>query len=184
MKKNLLCQKDMDLIHAVASRLVKEFPCYEFTPNDLYYTGIMALEKAKEHYNDSKKTKFRTYTYTCIFNAMKDEMIHLNSVVKLPKDSWPNENITRINDDLDYFDSEDEQDCAALKQARLDALGLALDGLSQEDRQLVMLKYGFSGRALTLKELGESQGVTPQAIDKRIRRIEQKLQSEIYKRCA
>jgi len=185
MKKNLLCQNDMDLIRVIASKLVKQFPCYTCNPGDLYSTGYLTLLKAREKYENGKGAKFKTYAYNAIYRAMIDEMVHLNSVVSLPQDKWPNEIITRINENNFYlFDSQDEYESELSKQEQLNALDEVLNGLKQEERELVTSKFGFTGKKHTCRELGESHGVSTQAIHKRINTIERQMQERIMRKCA
>ncbi|WP_130868431.1 sigma-70 family RNA polymerase sigma factor [Intestinimonas massiliensis (ex Afouda et al. 2020)] len=65
---------------------------------------------------------------------------------------------------------------AALWNLRLENLRKAVDGLGDQGRDLIELRYG-SG--LTMEEIGKVYGVSKMAVSKRLKKLHEKLRSSV-----
>ena len=63
-----------------------------------------------------------------------------------------------------------------LRNLQLETLRKAVDGLGDQGRDLVELRYG---RGLTLEELGRIYGVSRAAVSKRLKKLHEKLRSSV-----
>ena len=68
--------------------------------------------------------------------------------------------------------AEDE----VLWNLQLETLRKAVDGLGDQGRDLVELRYG---RGLTMEEIGKFYGVSKMAVSKRLRKLHQKLKGSV-----
>ena len=65
---------------------------------------------------------------------------------------------------------------AVLWNLQLETLRKAVDGLGDQGRDLVELRYG---RGLTLEEIGRIYGVSRAAVSKRLKKLHEKLRSSV-----
>ena len=65
---------------------------------------------------------------------------------------------------------------AVLRNLRLENLRKAVDGLDDQGRDLIGLRYG-SG--LTMEEIGKIYGVSKMAVSKRLKKLHEKLRSSV-----
>ena len=65
---------------------------------------------------------------------------------------------------------------AALRNLQLECLRKAVDGLDDQGRELVQLRYG---RGLTMEEIGKLCGVSKMAVSKRLKKLHEKLRSSV-----
>ena len=65
---------------------------------------------------------------------------------------------------------------AALRNLQLECLRKAVDGLDDQGRELVQLRYG---RGLTTEEIGKLCGVSKMTVSKRLKKLHEKLRSSV-----
>ena len=65
---------------------------------------------------------------------------------------------------------------AALWNLQLECLRKAVDGLGDQGRDLVELRYG---RGLTMEEIGKFYGVSKMAVSKRLKKLHEKLKGSV-----
>ena len=63
-----------------------------------------------------------------------------------------------------------------LRNLQLETLRKAVDGLGDQGRDLVELRYG---RGLTMEEIGKLYGMSKMAVSKRLRKLHEKLRSSV-----
>ena len=185
MKSLSFSQEHFQLIQNVANLLANRFPKAVRNPRELYYTGYMAVLKAIPYYQTGRGAKVNTFLSTCIYNEMQKEIRKINNVVTLPGKQQSQYSFTSL-DNNETIEMNLWEECAddEKQHSLLETLDKLLDQLNPNDKNLIQCRYGFTGVPMTLKELGKAQGVSLQAIQKRLNRIERELRTSIYPQCA
>ena len=133
---------------------------------DLTDVGYAALLGACEHFDASMGIPFEHYASRTIRHAM---IKHIKSVSPI---------------DYTTLDEAIAQECPccdwrAENEYLLDLLKEAMATLSAEDCQLLERRFGFENRPLKLRELSACMNISPQAVDKKLKRILDKLRRYI-----
>lgn len=78
---------------------------------------------------------------------------------------------------IDFINTEDEAEIKDREDiaAKLDFLMMAIQALSEDDRELILQKYGVGTDQLSVKEIARNQGVAPQEIRERQQKIARKI---------
>lgn len=152
---------------------------------DLISVGTIGLIKAVNTFNPEKKIKLATYASRCIENEIL-MYLRRNSKIKseisfyepLNTDWDGNElllsDILGTESDTVYNSIEDEVD----KQL----LCVALDKLSEREKEIVRLRFGLSGvKERTQKEVADMLGISQSYISRLEKRIISRLRKEINK---
>ena len=136
--------------------------------------GYEALVSAAMHYDCNRNASFKTYAARCMYNAI------LAEIKLFSKFNYVDlENIGEY-----YIDLWGEKESDRLRCSRLEALDNAIEQLDPNDRALIRGHFGLNCKKLTLKELGHLNGVSHQAIDKKIKKMCCGLQQTILRQCA
>lgn len=173
-------QNHLKLIQSVAKAIIRKFPHYVSDARELYFTGYMALKQAEEKYQTGRGAQFKTYASRCIYRAMLKELAQIRNVVNVPEKQSFDVNYLTINKDQPWewnlweTDREDGHN-----HQRVETLDKLLGELNPGDRELVQRRYGICGDPWTLKQLGESRGVSLQAVHKKLHSIEQGLHDSL-----
>lgn len=199
MEKNLYTQAEHDLILVNAKSICRNYPDLVGDPKELFYTGFMALQDAKSHYQTGRGAQFNTYASRCIYHAMLKELAQMHNVVNVPEKKSFDVNYVTINEDhsCDEKWEEDNWEDNAWEwdlweedwednhyHQRVETLERLLGQLDPSDRELVQCRYGIGGAPWTLKQLGEARGVSIQAVHKKLHSIEQGLHDSLCLQCA
>lgn len=199
MEKNLYTQAEHDLILVNAKSICRNYPDLVGDPKELFYTGFMALQDAKSHYQTGRGAQFKTYASRCIYHAMLKELAQMHNVVNVPEKTSFDVNYVTINEDhsCDEKWEEDNWEDNAWEwdlweddwednhyHQRVETLDRLLGQLDPSDRELVQCRYGIGGAPWTLKQLGEARGVSIQAVHKKLHSIEQGLHDSLCLQCA
>lgn len=163
---------------------------------DMHSVGYEALVHASRTYNPNDSKSFKSYAWTVIENAMKNELRDLFPVDL--KTSWQKDSFcySETFDDKALISSFSDKRNSWLcnweddQKDLLEALAMAFNRLNPKDRSLIEDRYGFNGKEMKLIDLGDKHHVSHQAVDKKLHRILNKLyellntSSYTYKKCA
>lgn len=162
-----LAEQHLNLVSNQRDSLLRK-NCFnrKLEANDLTDAGYAALLDACEHFDASKGIPFEHYASRTIRNAM---IKHIKSVSPIDYTTL-DEAISQYCPCCDWR-SENEYLLELLKEA--------MGTLTPEDRRLVESRFGFENRPLKLRELSASMNISLQAVDKKLKRILDKLRRYI-----
>ena len=179
--KSTLIERNLRLVVYIA----RKFENTGVAVEDLTSVGTIGLIKAVSTFDPQKKIKLATYASRCIENEIL-MYLRRNSKIKseisfyepLNTDWDGNElllsDILGTESDTVYNSIEDEVD----KQL----LCVALDKLSEREKEIVRLRFGLSGvKERTQKEVADMLGISQSYISRLEKRIISRLRKEINK---
>ncbi|MCI6278122.1 MAG: RNA polymerase sporulation sigma factor SigE [Clostridium sp.] len=179
--KSTLIERNLRLVVYIA----RKFENTGVAVEDLTSVGTIGLIKAVSTFDPQKKIKLATYASRCIENEIL-MYLRRNSKIKseisfyepLNTDWDGNElllsDILGTESDTVYNSIEDEVD----KQL----LCVALDKLSEREKEIVRLRFGLSGvKERTQKEVADMLGISQSYISRLEKRIINRLRKEINK---
>ena len=179
--KSTLIERNIRLVVYIA----RKFENTGVAVEDLTSVGTIGLIKAVSTFDPQKKIKLATYASRCIENEIL-MYLRRNSKIKseisfyepLNTDWDGNElllsDILGTESDTVYNSIEDEVD----KQL----LCVALDKLSEREKEIVRLRFGLSGvKERTQKEVADMLGISQSYISRLEKRIISRLRKEINK---
>ena len=154
---------------------------------DLISIGTIGLIKGIHTFNPDKNIKLATYASRCIENEI---LMHLRRTNKLKLEvsfdeplnvDWDgNElllsDILGTEEDVIYRDLETEADIALLRKA--------MDKLSEREREIIELRYGYnrkSDKEMTQKEVADLLGISQSYISRLEKKIMLRLRREIQR---
>ena len=147
----------------LVAHIVKKY--YSGTdPEELISTGTVGLIKAVDTFDPENGTRFATYASRCLqneilmqFRAQKkfQNEVSVNDTIDTDKDGNP----------LTYGDiistDEDIADTIELKFKTKKALDYIMNGLTERERKIMIMRYGIGGgKALTQRETAERLGIS------------------------
>jgi RNA polymerase sporulation-specific sigma factor len=147
----------------LVAHIVKKY--YSGTdPEELISTGTVGLIKAVDTFDPENGTRFATYASRCLqneilmqFRAQKkfQNEVSVNDTIDTDKDGNP----------LTYGDiistDEDIADTIELKFKTKKALDYIMNGLTERERKIMIMRYGIGGgKALTQRETAEHLGIS------------------------
>lgn len=139
-------------------------------------TGYEALYYACEKYNPTRRASFKTFASLVVRRALMHEIEKLNTQHFVELETAEHE-LNNLSYDLEESDM-------------METLNEAINTLTAEEQHIIYQRFGFNGKELKLRELSVIMKVSNQAVDKRIKRILDKLRGYIesnyrsYRRCA
>ncbi len=178
--KSVLIERNLRLVVYIA----RKFENTGIHMEDLISIGTIGLIKSINTFNPTKKIKLATYASRCIENEI---LMFLRRTNKLKTEvsideplnvDWDgNElllsDILGTEPDIIYRNIEEEVDKKLLKQALLK--------LSEREREIVELRFGFSsqGKEKTQKEVADLLGISQSYISRLEKKIILRLKKEI-----
>ena len=178
--KSILIERNLRLVVYIA----RKFENTGIHMEDLISIGTIGLIKSINTFNPTKKIKLATYASRCIENEI---LMFLRRTNKLKTEvsideplnvDWDgNElllsDILGTEPDIIYRNIEEEVDKKLLKQALLK--------LSEREREIVELRFGFSsqGKEKTQKEVADLLGISQSYISRLEKKIILRLKKEI-----
>ncbi len=147
----------------LVAHIVKKY--YSGTdPEELISTGTVGLIKAVDTFDPENGTRFATYASRCLqneilmqFRAQKkfQNEVSVNDTIDTDKDGNP----------LTYGDiistDEDIADTIELKFKTKKALDYIMNGLTERERKIMIMRYGIGGgKALTQRETAQRLGIS------------------------
>ncbi len=176
-----LIEKNLRLVVYIA----KKFENTGINIEDLISIGTIGLMKAINSYNLDKNIKLATYASRCIENEI---LMYLRKIVKtrgeisidepLNTDSEGNDlllgDIIGTETDQIFITIEEENN----KKKLIDAI----QRLNKRDKNIMNLRYGFSGKEeLTQKEVADKLGISQSYISRIEKKIIANLKKELLK---
>ena len=185
MIRTTLPQCHFKLIQDNANRICKQFSSLKINPKELYFTGYMALLHAQECFQSGRNAKFETFASTCIYHDMMKEIRWVNNIFKSGEAESYQCRFLKLDDITENeMQQWEEQESDRFEHALLEALDDELEQLHSKDRELLDQYFGLRGEPKTLKQLGDTRGVSHQAIHKRINKIFREVEINLLHRCA
>jgi RNA polymerase sigma factor (sigma-70 family) len=139
--------------------------CRVLEYNDLWLAGYIYLDKAAEHYDSSKGTKFSSFAYGCIYNGILDTIRKEEFHIRVPKNKVNGDYQPLIPccslDELlenENYDMEDEES--------QDIYAMMEDCLDEREYMVLTHKYGLKDDPWSSIELAEALHVTPQTVNR------------------
>ena len=177
--RQLLIEHNLRLVIYIARR----FENTGVNLEDLISLGTIGLIKAVNTFNSGKTVKLATYAARCIENEI---------LMYLRKNSARRGEISLdepLNTDYDGNElllgdvlgtDPDEVSRPLEDDADRELLMLALSTLSERERSIILMRYGFAGgAALTQKETAEALGISQSYISRLEKRIIARLYAEL-----
>lgn len=148
----------------LVSHIVRKYYSSAKNQEDLVSIGTVGLIKAVDSFKISSGSRFATYAAKCIQNEI---LMHFRSQKKLSSEVSLSDTIDvdRDGNPLTYMDvvcSDESLDTEMINKLNCDkALRLISSVLDQRSRQIIVLRYGLSGRSpLTQKQVAERLGIS------------------------
>ena len=148
----------------LVSHIVKKYYPSAKNQEDLTSIGTLGLIKAVDTFRISKGAKFATYAARCIQNEI---LMHFRSQKKLSAEISLNETIDvdRDGNPLTYMDViASEENLAEMIDREMQstrALRYVNTLLDDRERQIVLLRYGLTGKApMTQREIALQLGIS------------------------
>lgn len=152
---------------------------------DLVSLGTIGLIKAVDTYDVTKNIKFSTYSSRCISNEI---------LMGIRKDNMNNIQKVNIEDtlscdfegnELKYLDILEDKNSDFVTKIFDNYLSKELldviDSLSEKEKELVMLYFGFDGNRYKQKEIAHMLGISQSYISRMISNILKKIKIRIIK---
>ena len=179
--KKLLVEHNLRLVVYISRR----FENTGVNLEDLISIGTIGLIKAANTFKSSKSIKFATYASRCIENEI---LMYLRKIGNQRTEVSFDEPLNTDWDGnelllSDVLGTDDDEVCRPLEDdADRQMLMTAIDTLSERDREIVLLRFGLSGRAeCTQKEVADMMGISQSYISRLEKQIIVRLRREIVK---
>ena len=147
----------------LVAHIVKKY--YSGTdPEELISTGTVGLIKAVDTFDPENGTRFATYASRCLQNEI---LMQFRTQKKFQNEVSVNDTIDTDKDGnpLTYGDiistDEDIADAIELKFKTKKALDYIMNGLTERERKIMIMRYGIGGgKALTQRETAQRLGIS------------------------
>lgn len=139
--------------------------CFTNIPHEeeeLFEVGLEALNLAIDNYDYTKNTAFTTYAVYCIKNKILTYMRN----IKRPCEQWGIDDIKKektSNYPFDIHSLADNHDKLLEIELKED-LNSALKSLTEYQKEVLFLYYGFYEKMYTETEIAEMYGISRQAV--------------------
>ncbi len=134
----------------------KHFRRRGFPFSDLIQEGNLALIKAAQEYDPETGYRFCTYAIECIKGTIKNALARKSRIIRIPKRSSvkTSNNYLPLEDSVLYkISAEIEKERKNRKELEIDFTYL-LASLTNREREIIKLRYGFYDEEHTLEEIG------------------------------
>ena len=151
---------------------------------DLISIGTIGLIKAVGSFDNSKNIKLATYASRCIENEI---LMHLRKISKIKKEVSLDEplNTDAEGNELcisDILSSDDDVTKNIDKEDESDNLKIALNELTDKEKQIMCMRYGLTGKAeMTQKEVADYFEISQSYISRIEKKILDKMKTQILK---
>ena len=165
--------------------IAKKFETTGINMEDLISIGTIGLIKAVSTFSPKKGIKLATYASRCIENEI---LMYIRKNSNRKKEISIDEplNIDWDGNELllsDILGTDGEEViCPVEREAEIDMLREAVNNLDGRERDIMKLRFGFSGnRERTQKEVADIVGISQSYISRLEKRIIKKLRSDLEK---
>ena len=180
--KEILYEKYLPVIKTIVNKWYIQNKNLGIDRNDLIQEGLVGLNKAIDHFKESKDTKFYTYSVHCIENQINDFITASKRLkYRVLNEALPVD-IVSIDGEyklLDFLKTTDNDPATLLfnKEEEDDRIKNLKDNLTDLENQVFDLKYqGFS-----IKEISTKLNYDYRTIDNALQRIKTKLRKILNK---
>lgn len=177
--RNMLVEHNLRLVVYIAKR----FESTGIGIEDLVSIGTVGLIKAVNTFRSDKNIKLATYASRCIENEI---LMYIRKRGNAKNDISIDEPLNTDWDGnelllSDVLGSEEDGVSYELeKREEREVIRRALDVLSDREREIISLRYGFfGGRELTQKEVADKLGISQSYISRLEKKIISRLREEI-----
>ena len=180
--RDLLIEKNLRLVAHIAKKYNNNRDLQE----DLISIGTIGLIKAIDSYSIDKKTKLATYASKCIENEIL-MYLRKNNKKKIEVSFDEPLNIDVDGNELllsDVLGTENDEIYKIIEEEiDKDLLVMALDRLSDREKQIMELRFGLTtrGRERTQKEVATMLGISQSYISRLEKKIISRLKKEMKK---
>lgn len=165
--------------------IAKQYSTEGYDFEDLVSIGIIGLIKAVDTYDVTKNIKFSTYSSHCISNEILMGIRKNNTI-----------NVQKVNiedtlscdfegNELKYLDILEDKNSDFVTKIIDNYLSKELlniiDSLSEKEKELIMLYFGFDGNRYKQKEIAHILGISQSYISRMISNILKKIKIRIIK---
>ncbi len=164
--------------------IAKKFDNTGINIEDLISIGTIGLIKAVNTFKADKSIKLATYASRCIENEilmfLRKNASHRTDIsIDEPLNTDSDGNELLLADIL----QSDESDIGHRLESEIESelLKSALSSLSPRERQITELRFGFSGREFTQKEVADMLSISQSYISRLEKKIFAKLKKELMK---
>ncbi len=179
--RDIIIKSNIRLVRHIAKQYSTEG--YDF--EDLVSIGIIGLIKAVDTFDIEKQIRFSTYSSRCISNEI---------LMGIRKNNTNNIQKVNIEDtlscdfegnELKYLDILEDKNSDFVTKIIDNYLSKELlniiDSLSEKEKELVMLYFGFDGNRYKQKEIAHMLGISQSYISRMISNILKKIKIRIIK---
>ena len=145
-EENTIVVNNIKMVETIATWLKNKEKYTNY--DDLVSAGYEGLIRAVQTYNASKG-KFATYAWTCIANAMRDDVRKFHNQWEVG------------SDEEDFFPNLPDDETEAWKI--VDFL-IENSGLTSREKYVIRTRFGIDCESLSTKEIAAILGKTPQRI--------------------
>ena len=165
--------------------IAKQYSTEGYDFEDLVSIGIIGLIKAVDTYDVTKNIKFSTYSSRCISNEilMGIRKNNMNNIQKVNIEDTLSCDFE--GNELKYLDILEDKNSDFVTKIFDNYLSKELlniiDSLSEKEKELVMLYFGFDGNRYKQKEIAHILGISQSYISRMISNILKKIKIRIIK---
>ena len=175
--REYLIESNMNLVGFVINRYFKNNVAED---EELVATGMLALIRAVDCFDVTKKTSFSTYACTIIKNDILAYLINCqnynDNVVSLSAVLY---NDNQLDDEKIALESTLADDTDVEKEAEDRMISTKLyeiiTKLPEDYQEIIKLYFGFTGKSYTQGEIAKRIGISRQAVNDKIRRALKRL---------
>ncbi len=180
--RRVLIEHNLRLVVYIA----RKFDTSGIMLEDLVSIGSIGLIKAVNTYRVDKNIKLATYASKCIENEI---LMFLRKSVRTRNEVSLDEplNLDWDGNELllsDVISTDGEEVASALeKESELNILGSALSSLREQDRNIIVMRFGVNGgRRMTQKEVADVMNISQSYISRLEKKIVGLLKKEMLRR--
>ncbi len=158
--RQILIERNLRLV----AHIVKKYQSVGEDAEDLISIGTIGLIKAISAYEEGKGSRLATYAARCIENEL---LMMLRARKKTAKDVSIYEPIGTDKEgneisllDVTFFEQEDFASELQKKEDIQKIRELVETVLPPREKQIIAMRYGFSGEELTQRQIGEKLGIS------------------------
>ena len=177
--RNILIERNLRLV----AHIMKKYYAQGTDQEDLISIGTIGLIKGITTFDGSKGAKLATYAARCVENEIlmhfrsqrkSAQDVSLSDCIEAGSDGSPLELMEVISDDTDLL----EQICT--RESVLQLRRAVEDCLSEQERQVVVLRYGLEGQPpLRQREVAEITGISRSYVSRIEKRALEKLKEAL-----
>lgn len=172
-------------LRLVTYRVFDKFRMFDYDKEELFSVGVIGLIKAVDSFDISKGREFSTYASRCVDNEI---LMFLRKVKRYSEvigfddfsfDAANDDNLSlldMIKSDLNIEEDFVEND---MRKNNLPIIRSLLDSLSERDREIIKLRFGFYGKQYKQCEIALKFGISRSYVSRIIEKVIKKLRTRL-----